>query len=317
MPQERPQFENVPQSDPERQRRLELAREFFHKENFQLNGKNFELYGVAHVPETIELHHQELEAAIEKAGAIVVEIGPDVESLRASLDSANLTEEAKAEIGNFFHFYEYISRLAGSRNKLVINADPSEGARGIEFFNDISVANEKDARVQNIKTLISAGLPASLIALALRKKLGEFMQKKISRRAFIGGMMSMVASGALASLSKVAEFFDKQTDKSVGRKDNPLGQFLYNLEDYRNLVVPEALEELSGREITGPIVVIYGDTHRSALKHYTFTPKERKAKRKVYSPYDEVLSPKMRVYKPTFDSNTGQITWTEVESKDI
>ena len=180
-----------------------------------------------------------------------------------------------------------------------------------------SFANEKDARVQNIKTLISAGLPVSLIALTLRKKLGEFMQKKISRRAFIGGMMSMAASGALTSLSKVAEFFDKQTDKSVGRKDNPLGQFLYNLEDYRNLVVPEALEELSRREITGPIVVIYGDTHRSALKHYTFAPKERGTKRKIYSPYDEVLSPKMRVYKPTFDSNTGQITWTEVESKDI
>jgi len=56
MPQERPQFENVPQSDPERQRWLELAREFFHKETFQLNGKTFELYGVAHVLETIELH---------------------------------------------------------------------------------------------------------------------------------------------------------------------------------------------------------------------------------------------------------------------
>lgn len=317
MPQERPRFENMAQQGSERQRRLESAREFFHRENFQLNGKDFELFGVAHLPETIESHHQELEAAIEKAEAIVVEIGPDVESLRSALESANLTKEAKAEIDRFFHFYEYISRLAGSRNKLVINADPSEGARGVEFFNDITAANEKDARVQNIKTLISAGLPASLIALALRKKLGESMQKKISRRAFIGGMMSLAASGALASLSKVADFFNRQTDKSVGRKDNPLGQFLYNLEDYRDLVVSKALEELSRREIKGPIVVIYGDAHRSALKHYTFATKEREAKRKIYSPYDEALSPKMRVHRPRFDSNTGQITWTEMESKEI
>lgn len=249
--------------------------------------------------------------------AIVVEIGPDVESLRVALKNANLTDEVKAEISSFLHFYEYISRLAGSRNKLVINADPSEGARRAEYFNDITVANEKDTQVQNVKTLISAGLPASLIALGLRKKLGEFMQKKISRRAFLGGMLRAMATGSLTSLSKVADFFNRQTDKSVGRKDNPLGQFLYNLEDYRDLVVPEALEELSGREITGPIVIIYGDTHRSALKHYTFAPKERELKRRAYKPYDEVLSPQMRIYKPTFDSQTGQITWTEVENKSI
>ncbi|MBI5733960.1 MAG: hypothetical protein HY973_03400, partial [Candidatus Kerfeldbacteria bacterium] len=169
MPQELPQFESITQPDPERQRRLELAKEFFHKENFQLHGKNFELYGVAHVPETIELHHQELEAAIEKAEAIIVEVGPDFESLRSALENTDLTEEAKAEIGAFFHFYEYICRLAGTRNKLVINADPSEGARGEEYFKDVTAAYEKDGQIQNVKTLISAGLPASLIALGLRK----------------------------------------------------------------------------------------------------------------------------------------------------
>ncbi|MBI5734044.1 MAG: hypothetical protein HY973_03835 [Candidatus Kerfeldbacteria bacterium] len=143
------------------------------------------------------------------------------------------------------------------------------------------------------------------------------MQKKVSRRAFLGGMIGAMASGSLASLSRVADYFNEQTDKFVGRKDNPLGQFLYNLADYRDLMVPEALEELSGREIKGPVVIIYGDTHRSALKHYTFAPKERELKRKTYSPYDKVLSPRMRIYKPTFDSRTGNVDWVEIESKSI
>jgi len=294
-----------------------MAKEFFHKESFQLNGKDFELCGVAHIPETIELHHQELETAIKKASAIVVEMGPDVESLRSTLKNTNLIEEAKAELGEFFHFYEYISRLAGTQNKLVINADPSEGGKGEEYFRDGGLLYEKDEQIQNVKTLISAGLPVALIAFALRNKFGEIMQKKISRRAFLGGMLGAAASGSMASLSKMADGFNNLTDKFVGIKDNPLGQFLYNLADYRDLVVAEALDDLSKREIKGPIVVIYGDTHRSALRHYTFAPKERKLKRQTYLPYDKVLPPKMRIYQPTFDSKTGQIDWAQVESKSI
>lgn len=237
--------------------------------------------------------------------------------MRSALEGADLNEEAKNEINEFFHFYEYISTLAGAQNKLVINADPSEGEGGEKFFRDIAASNEKDEQVQNIKNLISAGLPIALIAFGLRKKIGELMREKISRRAFIGGMLGTMASGSIVSLSKVADYFDKQTDKFVGRKDNPLGQFLYNLQDYRNLVVPEALDDLSKREIKGPIVVIYGDTHRSALKHYALSPKERKLKRQTYLPYDKVLSPKMRMYKPDFGTTTGQLSWTEIERKNI
>ena len=108
----------------------EKAKEFFRKESFQLNGKEFDLYGVLHIPETIELHHKELENAIQKAGAVIVEIGPDITALRSALEDADLNEEVKKDINEFFHFYNYISTLAGTQNKLVINADPSEGEGG-------------------------------------------------------------------------------------------------------------------------------------------------------------------------------------------
>src|SRR3989344_6788755 len=82
MQQERLQQDNFQQDpSPERQRKLEMAKEFFRKESFQLNGKEFDLYGVLHIPETIELHHKELENAIQKAGAVIVEIGPDITAL--------------------------------------------------------------------------------------------------------------------------------------------------------------------------------------------------------------------------------------------
>ncbi|MBI4050809.1 MAG: hypothetical protein HY396_02440 [Candidatus Doudnabacteria bacterium] len=338
MQRERPQPEHYserPNETPEGQNDLELAREFFHKEDFQLNGQQVEIHGVYHKPATIEFHHKELEDAIKRAELVVVEMGPVTTDLSNALEKSDLNPVVKEEIRSYFDFYNYISELAGRQNKMIVNADPAESGEGEQFFRNLESFNEKDEDVQRVKTLVAAGLPAGLALTILRKKMGsaeemrqtkvgedtkeanQKLPKKMSRRLFILASLGAVAGGSLASVSKGADYFNRRTDRFAGRKDNPLGPFLYNLEDYRDLITSEALDKLTKKSIKGPVTVIYGDTHRSALRHYALSPRERAAKRNLYAAYENIMPPEMKVYKPAVDARSGILSWDKVKSEKL
>ncbi|MCK9212607.1 MAG: hypothetical protein M0P61_17385 [Ignavibacteriaceae bacterium] len=320
MPKEQLNVERIPNENSKREKNLELARDLFAKENFRLNNKDFELYGVAHIPETMQLYHKELESAIARAGIVVVEGGPDVALLFSALENADMEKDIKDEIRTYLSFYNQISELAGSHEKTVFNIDPVEGG---EWEDDRGIlAHEIDIQTLDIKSLISAGLPISLVVMVFRKKLQEaakkVVKKEISRRAFIGGTVAALTLGSLGSLSLGADFLNRKTDKYAGRDENPLGAFLYNIEDYRDVVVSEGLEDLSKSNVDGPIVVIYGRTHLSGLVRYALSPRERQTRRSIYKPYEKVLKPIMRKYEPRADNFSGHTKiWVQVASKNI
>lgn len=274
------------------QEAVKFAKESWHQEKFKLNGKDVVVYGLAHIPETFSLYRNEIEDAISKASIVVLEGVKTASGLNDPRLFSEYTYPA---------FPGQMEWLAATHNKLVVTADPRNFSLNKDTLALLSELDKENTDIEKIKKIISSsGPPISLAATAVAiidyKK--GIIKRPMTRRAFLGVAAASAGASLTASLSELATLKDISPDR--GRQDNPLGAFLYELMDYRNVVVAEGLNRLSKNKIVtnnGPIVVFYGDAHRTALKHYAESPTERSLKLKSYLSFNDISKPKLRIFK--------------------
>ena len=146
----------------------------WHQERFRLNGKEVEIFGVAHVPETIERYGKELEDAVRRAALVVLELAPqatDVFSdrttslyveLRRNLGDDITAREAARQLREepFFKFYSAVEEIAATHGKEVAVADPVSSAReGVVNVYSRTLLREREKEVDRLKSFVAgAGL---------------------------------------------------------------------------------------------------------------------------------------------------------------
>lgn len=320
---------------PEQQKNIEqdseaikVAKEAWKQEKFEINGKAVEIYGVYHRFETLDLYSAELKSAIEKSGIVMLEYAPVASGL---FSDSRVSDKLKTTPD--VQFYISLENIAAKAGKMIATGDPEANTQEKDFEKLTQELDVQDNNAHKIKELITLGIPLGLVIEILRLR-GELKQQKnkasgkdeknsvMKRRSFLAASIGAVGVGAAAALSHEATYRDKVSQDNVGRKDNPLGQLLFELYDYRDVVAAEALNKLSEKKNQGPIVSIYGSFHLSALKHYALSPVERKAKLKLYeSVYGKISKPKLSIYKPRKQSVLSEAllpsAWDKVSEESL
>jgi hypothetical protein len=311
--------------------RSEIVEAAWRRENFELNGRQVEIFGLAHVMETLDKaeFREELAEAIKKASVVVLEAAPVaervfsnemVEALREAAEAAG-EKKSREEIVKWLEsheglvFFREMERLAAQYGKLTATVDPLLQ----ESFTSVKKLNEKELQVFLLKCLVFTGATFGLAGMAVKSsperegKVEEIDEEKnkvneaanrqtMTRRKFLktllGGTLGAAAgasgSSMLASLLERSEWGVEMR----GRKENPLGPALYDLLDYRDVAAAKGLSLLAQMKLgEGPIVVIYGGLHSSAIKQYALSPKERDIKYAAYAPYRSAAAPALKVFE--------------------
>lgn len=323
---------------------LKYVERFWQRDSFELNGKRVEFLGVVHVPETSYRFRQEIEEAIGGASLVVLEIAPlaDGTYSKNSVDwvvrefkkngiyktEKQVLEEMESEKG--LSFFRTMERIAAAKKKRVATVDPNN-------LGTSSKLNVTDEKFAYLKAFIATGGTLGYFAVKPNTFLSKFKEilnedifrkknqevkvvlpKKgntspiMSWRKFLGNIIGGI--GTLAYGSSVANFIDNEVENR-GRKDNPLGPMLYDLLDYRDVSVAEGLDRLTKSNFNtgeGPIVVIYGSAHGTAIRKYADSPKERALKFSSYAPYKKTAPPVLRVYE--FEGGKG---WRKIEDRAV
>lgn len=234
-----------------------------------------------------------------------------------------------------FAFYAALEDIAAQYNKPIATADPA-AAMGDAFekiiigktFEDIDDDTERARTAliiggillaafpscgDNIKECIKNLMPKTLDAkenVKAEQKSEQLPQEqkpkgKMNRRNFLRVFGGGIAAPAMLSETASALFKTNMAAPGYGRRaDNPLGAFLYDGIDYRDVSAAEGLDRLArSTNGKGTIVVIYGDVHRASIKHYAESPKERSIKKNAYLPYRTVAPPKLEVFE--YDKKSG------------
>jgi len=234
-----------------------------------------------------------------------------------------------------FAFYAALEDIAAKYGKPIATADPA-AAMGDAFekliigktFEDIDDDTERARTALIIGGILLAALPSC--GNNLKECLKNLMPKtsdaeenakaeqkseqlpreqkpkgKMSRRNFLRVLGGSIAAPAILSETASALFKKNMEPPGYGRRtDNPLGAFLYDSIDYRDVSVAEGLERLArSMNGKGAIAIIYGDAHRASIKHYASSPKERSIKTNVYLPYRAAAPPKLEVFE--YDKKNG------------
>jgi hypothetical protein len=243
-------------------------------------------------------------------------------------------------------FYSAIEEECLRTGKTIMVTDPdmSVGSIGELIKNNDQEAFIKDSNLEREKifgTLLFGFLGSGLLAgektfKALRNayknaRVREETEAKedhnfssesgATRREFLSGLAggtmlagaTGIAASTAASHNEARAFYIKDTTNR-GRVNNPMGIFLFNYEDYRDVVLAEALERV-GSKATEPEIlsVFYGEAHRAAAAYYTQHSVERSLKLRAYQNFskEKFPVPKLRLFKPV----NGQ--WDEVLNSNI
>ncbi len=241
-------------------------------------------------------------------------------------------------------FYAALEDIAAKHGKPIATADPAAAVSDAfeklitrKSFEDIDDNTERARTALIIGGILLAAFPSCGNNLkdclknlmpktsdveenAKAEKNSTFIPREqkpkgtMSRRNFLRVLGGGIAAPAI--LSETASALFKKNMEPPGyvrRTDNPLGSFLYDSIDFRDVSVAEGLERLAkSMKGIGPIVVIYGDVHRASIRHYAQSPKERALKRAAYLPYRTVAPPKLETF--AYDEKNG---WQKTQSESL
>lgn len=135
----------------------------------------------------------------------------------------------------------------------------------------------------------------------------QIQKRKMTRRDFLRTGFFTAATLAIGQSVDV-DPNELRFVHTRGRQGNRLGFALYELDDWRDVIAAKALDFLTreSRDL-GPIAVIYGEGHRTAIKHYSQSPQERDIKYAAYLPYRFIVTPQLRRYVPAEDGSWKQL----------
>jgi len=241
------------------------------------------------------------------------------------------------------HFWYEIENLCARKGKRIITIDPDviDHERMTALYD-----RNKDVDTLKLAALVG-GVTGMVCSVLLRRKLqekpgqqsaNELSEQEITtqdqpstmpRREFLRKSLMATAGVSLgasvlsglsegASALNDAEYWGQKygyKDQYVGREENPLGTFLYNAEDFRDVMVAKGLEHVpTVSQDDRPVGMIYGLGHKSGVGRYIRSPVERDMREKFYSPFKEAVGPhKLRMYE--YDATKGE--WRKIEERDI
>ncbi|MDP3957729.1 MAG: hypothetical protein Q8Q10_04480 [bacterium] len=284
-----------------------IIRESWKVETIDLHGKPVEIIGVAHHTDTLKVpeFREKLESAIAGASLVVLEGAPTtykkypVAAIKALLNSyyPEISDEDSELI---YHkviddnpagkFFEELQAIAARHQKDIATVDPNEDIyKGIILNAQNRLSEENKAGMVLASLVALVGLEAArrfmfVVDRYRQVKIVSGENPVISRRTFLKGMLGGMTLAGATAVSSVASFTGLVKD----RKENPLGFALYNLTDYRDASVAEAIDRLSREDRgPGPIEVIYGRHHHGGIRHYLESPIERKARLLAYAPFED------------------------------
>lgn len=310
----------------------EIVKQAWQVKKFQLNKRDIELVGVAHHPDTMKIleYKEKLELAIQNASLVILEGLPKVynnyskESIKQLVRSLDLMTDVSDEeldifldrnINNnpFLDFFGQLQRIAAKYNKCVAMVDPCEN-----IYQDylLKSENQRFERIKMITMVLSLAAMAGAVGVEAiyrvlpdkpgREKLATVKNPAISRRTFLKIIGSAaIAAGTISNFSTNAS-----TNQSLGqdRNKNFTATALYNLYDYREAAVAEALDVFSKQNLgQGPIELVYGAFHVAGIKYYAEHPLERKAKLLAYAPFSKSPQEAIKVFSHESDG------WKRIE----
>ncbi|MBI5222285.1 MAG: hypothetical protein HY980_02200 [Candidatus Magasanikbacteria bacterium] len=313
-------------------------KEFWQEGKFQINGTDVETYGVAHRPETLQVKEcrDKIESAISRSSIVLLEGEPDVTDKKFSFQEiSDLAKFLGLEIPEqklksdyrrivdknpYADFFKQIQIIAADHQVRIASADPAGDSYKALLL------QKCDLDVQEIKQLIMLLSTVGCLGSMGLDKILSFFDKNQShvdvkqtppatstRRKFlksIAGISGLAAfSGFFSSSASALRSLSGPLKGS--RAENPIGFALYDLMDFRDVVVAEGLDVLSKKiNGQGPIVVIYGSAHIGGIQFYAEHPLERKAKLLTYGPFVVKSDLGTRVYE--FDTE-----WKLIENIDM
>ncbi|MFA4872817.1 MAG: hypothetical protein WC659_02680 [Patescibacteria group bacterium] len=237
------------------------------------------------------------------------------------------------------HFYREMENLAARHKKRIVTIDPH-----LLAHEKIHELYKTDQKADLIKSLgMVGGATGVLLSAILRKKLigehvrGENGENKkeedssstYTRRRFLdttlkAGIGISATVGALSTLSKGAQIlghpeYGKKLgydDQFVGREENPLGAFLYDEVDFKDVMIAKGMDEVTQHMHAEDeeAAMIYGFFHKTGIGHYLRSPRERAAREQLYAPYKGAVGPhKLRMYE--YDGTKEE--WRKIEERNI
>lgn len=280
--------------------------EGWYQDECEINGVTIKLQGVAHHPDTLKI--AEYKEAIEKSiaeSSLVITEGAPIVSKKYTLEELNdlcaklglkISKQELQEYSDFvqFHnpydeFFEQIQHIVALHKKDLATVDPNE-----DIYASLQLMMDEN-KLTSLKNKLTLASLATLLGTYGTQKflsaLDRFMKKKvvtgdnpvISRRTFLKMMGVSAAATGLGGLSAVASL-----NESLGndRTENQLAAVLYSFNDYREVVVAQAIEQLSKLlKRNTSIATIYGSRHVAGIKHYLEYPVERAARLVLYAPF--------------------------------
>lgn len=280
------------------------ARKYWRVERLEVNGREVELIGVAHEPATLEIpeYRAKIESAIKNASLSVLENGPlmfqfySYENFRDAIRSyvPDFSEEDVQRayiigtVGPMKQFFHAVLNMAAEARTDIMSADPNEDLYKVMRleFQDKKTEEAKEATFIGALATFFGSAAALSVQEALKRRRKKESPPKVagmSRRTFL----KAAGAGALvAGLSKASTLASENTENYLDREENPLGFALYNIVDYRDATIAEAIDTLSKETAKpGPIEVIHGTKHVAGIKRYLENPAERKARLLAYAPF--------------------------------
>jgi hypothetical protein len=208
-------------------------------------------------------------------------------------------------------FYVAVENMAAEHGKDIIVSDPDDFTDAIVL--KLSTLNY---RIQLAKSLSGWGgllLSAAFTYRNKKKALKEGKQDtevtktSMSRRSFLTKSLMALSATMLGS---------REVSRSEFLREDPIARKLvYDIEDYRDTIIAEGLDQLTASlEVGSRVAVIYGGFHMDAVKRYLASNARRKAVNTQYSlTYQKVASPMYR----RFHFNQEKQGWETIERRPV
>ncbi len=320
-----PEFEPI--QSPEREEPTGINKQSYESEDekipddveikeFEIEGAKIRLIGVPHETDHFWGNKEFYEREIKNADVLLLESMPEQTGYNFEQNKQEMMEYFGISgeeyyfliYGKGIGYYVRLADLAQSLEKPAAVVDP------IKTLGRVPGEKAKVVDQQAIRrNFLIAGLSFGFLFIdsvvlpevkglinRLKKEESETgkQEKKISRRGFLRGILGGV--GVIASGSLFQRFMYDSQGRAKGAKEvaQTLMPLAHDLEDYRNVVVAEGLNQLAKIYPDKKITVFYGKAHPSFIERYAKNDSERELKLRTYGDMKKEIKPSLSVFSP-------------------
>jgi hypothetical protein len=276
-----------------------------------LGGVEVNLGGYIHSPQYFEAYREDIKRHVQGATVLVIE--------QAYLAESSISERARevldaSESGT--SFFIDVERIAHTKGVPVVSNDPYEHPRIPAVAPMTSALEERDLGLIELKVnvvLSALAITAGSLGLDIYELAKKRLVKALPTRrtVLVGGASALVASMSAASL--YGTFINNRIYAApfMRRANSPVGPFLFDAEDYRDVATAYTIATLARDLPRGSrIASVYGVGHIRSIKHYLEHREELAIKRALYMAAFGETVPKSIVFSPQgVEENGERLLW--------